>query len=214
MTLLIRLFCFFLLLGISSNPVRLTGALFADDAPEKSAAGQKSEKARLPGAGSPEEAFEVFRKAVEKDEWAAAFEIQTERSREFLVGGTLAACSLGVLANEGTKLASTFGDVAKAKELISKAMKASKSEDGKVFAELSNLVSEKPEFMRRVLAEFRKQKKEIWLKDLSKTKLVRLKIEGDRATAQMEVRMEKSVGSEPTGFLRKDGRWYLDYFDN
>lgn len=207
-----HLFCVFLLLATASNSVGFAGLFLADDAPMD--AGKKCAKARSPGASSPEEAFEVFCKAVEKDDWTAAFEIQTQRSRDFLVGGTLAACSLGALGDDGTKLASTFGDIAKVKELISMAMKAPASEHERILAVIASLITRKSEFMSQVLSEFRRQKKENWLKDLSNTKLVRLKIKGDRASAHMDLRIENGVGSEPVLFERKDGRWYFDYFDN
>ncbi len=165
------------------------------------------------GAKSPEEAFTAYQKAIEKDDWKTAFQFQTEASRDYMVGGLLLACQFGVLEDAGKKLASESADEAKLKDLVSKIMKAPRKEQAKHAGEVAALVAKKPEFMSRATALFKAQKKEAWIVGIGMAKLVGLKVKDDRATARMEIRLETGAGSEPMGFRRIDGRWYVDYSD-
>ncbi|MDB5391749.1 MAG: hypothetical protein JWM11_7395 [Planctomycetaceae bacterium] len=166
------------------------------------------------GAVSPELAFQSYQTAVEKGDWKTAFLYQTEASRDYMVGGLLAACHLGVVGEPGKKLATESADAAKLKVLVTKALQVAGAEQSKLAQEMASLVTDQPKFMSHAIALFKEQKKENWLAGIGTAKLIRLQIKEDRATALMEIRLEKGAGREPMSFLRRDGRWYVNYSDD
>lgn len=189
-------------------------AAFADDA-AKEGGSEKVAPAPQRGASSPQQAFEVFQRAVDQGDWEAAFSIQSDRSRDGLVTATLATCAMSGLDKEGEQLASEYADTAKLKDLLSKGAQASADDRPRIVADVAALVTKKTEFMSRAQSLFKQKKHEAWLTQIAMKELRSVKIVGERATGRMDDARVKNKrgGSSPIAFVRQDGRWYVDFQD-
>lgn len=202
--------CIVLLLAINSLAI-CRAFLYAEEPATVPPAVVEKEKAEERGAASPELAFAGFKKAVEKNDWKTAFRFQTDDSRDYMVGGLLAIFHQGALGEEGKKLMSTFADPAKVDQQVAEILKVPPEKQPMLGRQMAKLVEKKAEFLNSSMQLLKQQKKENWVADLEHTKLIDLKINGDRATAEMEQRVGTGLGREPMRFRRIDGAWYVDY---
>lgn len=184
-------------------------------AAEPSAPKEPSSPAKeVPSAGgtSPQDVFEIFRKAVIADDWTTALAQFDEPSRQFLIAGMASTSMTGALGDQGKEVVKNhLTDEDKFKSRMSEINKLPRKEQNTAARSLAEFIKDAPELCQKITALTRERKIENWILELDKVKLELLNEDAESAQGTMRVITVKRNSSEPMNFRKINGRWYLNY---